>query len=132
MPARTPDEVPLLFARAFAAGDLDSAVALYEPQAAFVAQPGEAVTGTEAIREALSGFLALEPMFDLEVKKVFRAGDIALCFDEWTLTGTGPDGETISMSGQTSSVVRQQPDGSWLFVIDNPYGAGGAVSPSDV
>jgi len=132
MPARTPEEAPLLFARAFAAGDLDSAVTLYEPEAAFVAQPGEVVAGSEAIREALSGFLALEPMFDLEVKKVFRTGDIALSFDEWTLTGTGPDGETISMSGQTWSVLRQQPDGSWLFVIDNPYGPGGAVSPSDV
>jgi uncharacterized protein (TIGR02246 family) len=132
MPARTPEEAPLLFARAFAAGDLDSAVALYEPEAAFVARPGEVVTGTEAIREALSGFLALGPIFDLEVKKVFRAGDIALCFDEWTLTGTGPVGETISMSGQASGVLRQQPDGSWLFVIDNPHGPGGAVSPSDV
>jgi len=132
MPARTTEEVPLLFARAFADGDLDSAVALYEPEAAFVAQPGAVVTGTEAIREALSGFLALEPMFDLEVRKVFRAGDIALGFDDWTLTGTGPDGETISMSGQTTTVLRQQADGSWLFVIDNPYGHGGAVSPGDV
>src|SRR3712207_8596526 len=51
--------------------------------------------------------------------KVFRAGDIALVFADWSLTGTGPEGETISMSGQSSDVVRQQPDGIWLFVIDN-------------
>jgi len=132
MPARTPDEVPLLFGRAFAAHDLESLVALYEPQAALVPQPGELVTGTEAIREALSAFLATEPAFDLEVKKVFRAGDVALAFADWSLTGTGPEGETISMSGQTSDVLRQQPDGSWLFVIDNPYGHGGAVSPGEV
>jgi uncharacterized protein (TIGR02246 family) len=132
MPARTPEEVPLLFAQAFAAGDLESAVALYEPEAAFVVQPGEVVTGTEAIREALSGFLALEPMFNLEVWKVFRAGDIALCFDDWTLTGTGFDGENISMSGQTSAVLRQERNGNWLLVIDNPYGHDSAVSPGDV
>jgi uncharacterized protein (TIGR02246 family) len=133
MPARTPEEVLLLLARALTAGDLESAVALYEPGATFVAQPGAVVTGTEAIREALSGFVALKPIFDLKVRKVFRAGDdIALAFSEWTLAGTGPAGETMSMSGQDSDMVRQQPDGSWLFVIDNPYGHAGAVSLGDV
>ena len=39
MPARTPEEVLLLLARALTAGDLESAVALYEPGATFVAQP---------------------------------------------------------------------------------------------
>jgi uncharacterized protein (TIGR02246 family) len=111
MPARTPEEVLLLLARALTAGDLESAVALYEPGATFVAQPGAVVTGTEAIREALSGFVALKPIFDLKVRKVFRAGDdIALAFSEWTLAGTGSAGETMSMSGQDSDMVRQQPD----------------------
>ena len=97
-----------------------------------MAQPGETGTGTEALREAFGGFLVLKPTFELEVKKVFRAGDIALSFVDWTLTGTGPDGETISRSGQGSDVLRQQHDGSWLFVIDNPYGRVGAVSPGVV
>ena len=132
MPARTPEEVASLLGQAFNARDLESILALYEPEAAFVAQPGEAVTGTEALRGAFGGFLALKPTFELEVKKVFRAGDIALSFVDWTLTGTGPAGETISMSGQGSDVLRQQHDGSWLFVIDNPYGRVGAVSPSVV
>ncbi len=132
MPARTPDEALSLLGQALNAGDLESLLALYEPEATFVVQPGETVTGTEALREAFSGFLALKPTFELEVKKVFRAGDIALSFVDWTLTGTGPDGETISMSGQGSDVLRQQQDGSWLFVIDNPYGHGGAVPPGDV
>ena len=133
MPARTPDEVLSLLSQAFNAGDLESILALYEPEATFVVQPGEAVTGTEALREAFSGFLALKPKFELEVKKIFRAGDdIALLFADWTLTGTGPDGDTISMSGQGSDVLRQQQDGSWLFVIDNPYGRVGAVSPGNI
>ncbi len=133
MPASTPNEVLSLLGQAFNAGDLESMLALYEPEATFVVQPGEAVTGTNALREAFSGFLALKPTLELEVKGVFRAGDdIALCFADWTLTGTGPDGQTISMSGQGSDVLRQQHDGSWLFVIDNPYGRVGAVPPGDV
>ncbi len=128
MPARTPDEVLSLLGQALNAGDLESMLALYEPEATFVVQPGETVTGTEALREAFSGFLALKPKFELEVKKIFRTGDIALSFSDWTLTGTDPNGEPISMSGQGSDVLRQQHDGSWLFVVDNPYGRAGAVS----
>jgi uncharacterized protein (TIGR02246 family) len=132
MPTSTPDEVLSLLGQAFNAGDLESILALYEPEATFVVQPGDTVTGTEALREAFSGFLALKPTFELEVKKVFRAGHIALSFADWTLTGTGPDGETMSMSGQGSDVLREQQDGRWLFVIDNPYGRVGAVSPGDI
>ena len=59
--ARTPEEMPRLWAETFQAGDLDALVALYEADAMLVAQPGEVVTGIEAIREALSAFLATQP-----------------------------------------------------------------------
>ena len=57
MPAHTPEEVQRLFADAFGSHDLESVLALYEPDATLIPQPGEVVTGTEAIREALIGFL---------------------------------------------------------------------------
>jgi uncharacterized protein (TIGR02246 family) len=123
MTARTPEEMPRLWAEAFIAGDLNALLALYEADAILVPQPGEAVAGIEAIREALSAFLALQPTFNLEVRKVLQTDDIALSFADWTLRGTGPDGEAIEMAGQTSDVQRRQPDGTWRFVIDNPYGS---------
>ena len=124
MSARTPEEVPRLWAETFSAGDLDALVALYEEHdAMLVPQPGEAVTGIDGIREALSAFLSLQPTFNLEVRKVLQTGDIALSFADWTLSGTGPDGEAIEMAAQTSDVLRRQPDGSWRIVIDNPYGS---------
>jgi uncharacterized protein (TIGR02246 family) len=123
MPAHTPEEVPRLWAQTFVAGDLDALVALYEPDATLVAQPGEVVRGTEAIRIALRAFLATRPTFNLEVRKILQAGDIALSFADWTLRGTGPDGAPIEMAAQTSDVLRRQPDGSWRIVIDNPYGS---------
>ena len=57
------------------------------------------------------------------MKKVLQTGDIALSFCDWTLVGTGPDGEPIEMAGQTSDVLRQQSDGSWRIVIENPWGS---------
>jgi uncharacterized protein (TIGR02246 family) len=123
MPARTPEELPLLFAEAFSAHDLDAALALYEPEATLIALPGQVVTGTEAIREALGASLALEPKFDLEFNKAFEAGDLALLFSDWTLSTTDPDGNAIELAGRTTDVARRQPDGNWLFVIDDPYGS---------
>jgi uncharacterized protein (TIGR02246 family) len=58
MPAHTPEEVQPLWAQAFSAHDLEAVMALYEPEATLIPQPGQVVTGTEAIREALSGLLS--------------------------------------------------------------------------
>jgi uncharacterized protein (TIGR02246 family) len=87
MPVHTPEELQPLWAEAFSAHDLEAVMALYEPEATLIPQPGQEVTGTEAIRDALSGFLALNPNFELEFKKAFQAGDIALLFSEWTMSG---------------------------------------------
>jgi uncharacterized protein (TIGR02246 family) len=122
MPASTPEEIHNLWTKAFNAGDLDNLVNLYETKALLMPQPGQTVSGHAAIREALEGLLALKPKFNLQFQKALESGDLALLFSRWTLTGTGPDGTELSLSGQTSDVVRRQADGSWLFVIDNPFG----------
>jgi hypothetical protein len=53
MPARKPGECDLLFFDAIHKGDLDAAVALYEPKATFVLDSGGVITGHAAIREVL-------------------------------------------------------------------------------
>jgi uncharacterized protein (TIGR02246 family) len=123
MPARTPEEVPQLWVENINAGDVDGLVALYEPDATLVAQPGEVVVGIAAIQEVLSELVALRATHNLEGQKVLQTGDIALSFTDWALAGTGSDGEPIEMAAQSSDVLRRQPDGSWRFVIDNPWGS---------
>ncbi|HXV20966.1 MAG TPA: nuclear transport factor 2 family protein [Desulfuromonadales bacterium] len=122
MAARIPEEVDKLFAQAFSAGDLQALVALYEPDATLVPQQGQTVTGTAAIREALQGFLSLCGEFRIEVKSVIPAGDLALVRSDWSLVGTAPGGCLIDLAGRGVEVVRRQPDGTWLYVIDNPFG----------
>jgi uncharacterized protein (TIGR02246 family) len=114
-----------LWTERFKVGDLEGLLELYEPTATLVHQPGQAVSGTEAIREALDGLLGLKPTFDMpEIKPPIRAGDLALLHSGWTMSGTGPDGSPLNLSGTTADVVRRQADGSWLFAIDNPWGTG--------
>ncbi len=128
MSANTPEEVHRLFAEAFGAGDVDAAVALYEPSAILMLQPGEEpARGTEAIREALGGFFSMfgeSPKIDFQFAKASQAGDdLALVIAKWTLTGTGQDGLQLEMAaGQSTDVARRQSDGSWRFAIDSPFG----------
>jgi ketosteroid isomerase-like protein len=70
----------------------------------------------------VGGFLARKPQIKLDVKKLAETGDIAFTTSKWVLEGTGPDGKPVKMEGQSAEVARRQPDGTWLFVIDNPYG----------
>ncbi|HEX2104958.1 MAG TPA: nuclear transport factor 2 family protein, partial [Solirubrobacteraceae bacterium] len=120
----TAAEVPAAFADRLGAGDLDGALALYEPQATFAPQPGEQVSGHEAIRGALAQFAALRPTLTGEVEKVLEADGVALVANRWTLTGTGPDGAPLEMGGVSADVMRRQPDGTWRILVDDPWGAG--------
>jgi uncharacterized protein (TIGR02246 family) len=123
MAANKPQEIHPLFVEAFNAGDAEAVLALYEPQACLVPQPGQTVTGQEAIRAALQDFLALKGKMRLETTYCVEAGGLALLRSAWHLTGTGPDGNPVELRGNTAEVARRQPDGSWRYVIDHPYGA---------
>jgi uncharacterized protein (TIGR02246 family) len=125
MNARTPDEIDTLFAKALNAGDLEGLVALYEPQATLMPSPGKVVSGTSAIREALTGFLAARPSMTLTARTLAQAGDVALVSAAWQLAMTGQDGKPVTMNGQSAEVVRRQADGRWLFAIDFPFGVAG-------
>ncbi len=123
MPARTPADVDLQLTAAVNAGDVDSAVGCYEPGAVLVFPRGTTVTGTEAIREVLSGFMATRPKMTIEVLLVIESGDTALLHAKWTSVGTDAAGNRVDVAGQSTEVVRRQADGTWLFVIDNPFSA---------
>ena len=119
----TPTETIQEFTRALTGGDVDAALAFYEPDAVFQAQPGApAVTGATAIREALEGFAALKPTMTNDVAKVHEARDVALMVIRWRLEGTSPDGEPVEMAGTSADVLRRRPDGGWGIVVDDPWG----------
>ena len=105
-------------------GNLEAALALYEPQATMVAEPGKLVTGKAALRQALEGFVALRPTVRSAKQAVVEAGDLAQYCGEWTLTGTDPTGKPVNMSGKSSDVLRKQANGTWKIVVDNPWGTG--------
>jgi uncharacterized protein (TIGR02246 family) len=122
MPATAPEQIHQLFESAFNAADIDGLMALYESNAALIAQPGSVDHGSEQVRAALQGFLALKGRITLNTKLVFTVGDLAYLSNTWSLNGTGPDGNPVALGATTAEVARRQADGTWRYVIDNAWG----------
>jgi ketosteroid isomerase-like protein len=118
----TPEEVLNSVIDGINAGDLDSLMTLYEPLACFASQPGQLAKSPDGIRESLRGFIDMNGKLDLKVKRVLKATDLALVTSEWSFRGTGSDGKDVDITSKSADVLRQQPDGTWRFVIDNPWG----------
>lgn len=117
------DSIYAEFARCFNRRDMEGLLALYEADAVFVRGPGDHVSGRDAIRDALQGFLDTGGQISFRTRHAVQHGDIALLSNEYTLKGVDEDGKPFSMSGKTSEVLRRQSDGRWLYIIDHPAGA---------
>lgn len=118
----TPEKVLQSIVSGINSGDLDSLVPLYESDAAFATQPGSLAHGAPGVREALTGFISMDGKLDLEVTRVLEVDDLALVVGVWSFNGTGSDGEPVQLAARNADVLRRQSDGSWRFVIDNPWG----------
>jgi uncharacterized protein (TIGR02246 family) len=118
----TPREVLNSVVEGINTGDLESLMTLYESDACFTLRPGQLDESTESVRQSLRRFIDLKGRLDLKIKRVLQASDLALVTTEWSFSGTGPDGNPVNMAARSADVLRHQADGSWLFVIDNPWG----------
>ena len=117
----TPEQVLASIVDGINTGNLDALMSLYEPEAAFATQPGSLSHGLPGVREALAGFIAMKGKLDLKVTNVLEASGLALVTTVWSFVGTGPDGKPVKLAAKSADVLRGQADGSWRFVIDNPW-----------
>jgi len=125
MAARTPKEVDDLFGQYLNSGNLDGLVSLYESDAVLVQQDRSEARGLEAIRQGLAGFVAMKPKIVMNVVAAVTAGnDVAVLYNDWNLEAPGPDGKPAQMSGKAIEIVRRQSDGSWRFILDDPFARG--------
>ena len=112
--ARRPEDLVRLLVERANAGDLDGVVALYEPDAVIAHPPGGITRGHAAIRELWAEVLACRPHLSVGPPMP------TIVHDDLALTITSPE-DMMSTRGQ---VLRRQPDGRWLRVIDQPpFGA---------
>jgi uncharacterized protein (TIGR02246 family) len=108
--ASEPEDLARLFVARANAGDAEGMAELYEPDAVLGYPPGQITVGRDAIRAVYEQLVAMNLHFEVEEPlPTLRSGDLAL-------TATRPKDNT----GGRAQVVRRQPDGSWLRVLDRP------------
>lgn len=108
---------------AFQKGDLDHVMNTYEPGAKVMFEPGVATQDPAALRATFAQWTQMNPQFTYAGHEVIEAGGLAVHIAPWTMNGTLPDGTAIEQKGLSVAVLRQQEDGSWRMVIDNPHGS---------
>lgn len=108
--------------KAVAAGDINAILATYDSNAVMLGPTGMPATGRAALHEAFKQFLAINPQITIVNQNLVQSGDTALHSYTWNMTAKTPDGHPIEQSGLSLVVLRKQPDGKWLMVIDNPFG----------
>jgi ketosteroid isomerase-like protein len=104
----------------FNAGDLDGLLAdCYDDEIVLMVPGGGPVTGKDGVRQVLEGFLGMNGKIQLLGSTQIVNGDFAVSLDHWTLQPAEGD----ALEATTSDLLRRQADGSWKYLIDNPFGA---------
>ena len=125
MPARTPEDCDHLLGEYLGTGSVEDILTLYEPNAIFVTQDRQSLSGHAALREVMTAFASARPRLTPDLILVARQGDdLAVIYNDWTLTAVGPDGNTVEQNGRAIEVVRRQTDGTWRFAFDDPFARG--------
>ncbi|QUQ63647.1 YybH family protein [Kutzneria sp. CA-103260] len=114
-------EHPHVFAQAFNSGDPAAVEAVYETDGLLVPTPGQPVSGTSRA-EANQRLMDLGLPIEVRPRHVYVNGDLALLIVDWTISGTGPDGQPVHVEGTATDVARRGADGFWRYAIDNPLG----------
>ncbi|MGW1071864.1 YybH family protein [Streptomyces sp. NPDC002537] len=109
--ANTPEDLTRLFVERANAGDAEGLAELYAPDAVLAFPPGSTTVGRDAIRVVCEQMIAHAkgPFVQEEPLPTVHYGDLAL-------TSTPSSDNT----GGRVQVVRRQPDGTWLRILDRP------------
>ncbi len=100
-------------------GDLDRVLELMAQDVVFLAAGRPPMRGRDAFASASRAIERggrVEGGADIQEIRVF--GDWAYCWNQLTITMYWHDGETVHLAGPALSVLRRNPDGSWVIYRD--------------
>lgn len=106
-PAKHPNDLERFFVERANTGDVGGLLALYEPHAVLAVGQVKIAVGLDQIRDFLVRFLEARPQLDAsDQARALVSGDLALTSSR------------LSNGEITAEIARRQPDGSWLWVVD--------------
>ncbi len=117
-----PEDWPHLFEQHLNAGDLEAVVALYEPDARFVARSSAIVVGRDRIRPVLAALIGTKTRLQSRVIKAVTVGDVALLYTDFQGVTVDASGKTADLHHKAIEVLRCQPKGAWQLIVGDPNG----------
>jgi len=121
LPTEPEGVIPSLIER-FNSGQIDAMMALYAPEAVFIANDGRTITDRREIAAQFQRDMSLGLPLTAHVRHVFVGDDTAQIVVDWSIDGKGPDGKEVHLGGSASDIVRRGADGRWRYLIDNNQG----------
>jgi uncharacterized protein (TIGR02246 family) len=103
------------------AGDAVTVHDLYAERGVVVPRPGYPLAGADRVA-ATEHVIGLGVPMEARLRHAYVVDDIALLVVDWSLRGIAPDGTSVEMSGTAADVVRRDADGTWRYLVDNPFG----------
>ena len=117
----TPNDLLRLLGKYIEARDLDGIISIHEPVAGLVEFGGGVSRGDKSLRESYRRFFTMQPKLTVNPLQIVDAGGVAIILGDYRLDYVDENGEAASTTGKFGDMVRQQPDGSWLYLLDNPF-----------
>jgi ketosteroid isomerase-like protein len=117
-----PEDIYPALSEAYNAGDLETLVSLYDPQAVFVIKPGRVTKSPAELRGAMQHLVAFCGHLTVNPRTFIRSDDLVLVLGTFALSGHRGGGTPFERTSRFADVLRRQPDGRWLLAVDNPCG----------
>ena len=105
-----PEGVVASLVERFNSGKVSAMMGLYAPDAVFIAKDGRTITDHTEIAAELERDISLGLPLQAKARHVFVAGDIAEVVLDWSIDGTGPDGEHVHLEGSASDIAAARMD----------------------
>jgi ketosteroid isomerase-like protein len=121
LPTTPEGVIPSLLER-FNSGKIEAMMALYAPEAVFIANDGRTITDRNEFAAQFQRDMSLGLPLKANVRHVFVGADTAQIVLDWSIEGKGPDGKDVHLGGTASDIVRRSADGFWRYIIDNNQG----------
>lgn len=117
--ADRPADALRLICEALSDGDLEAAVALYDPGAALAVVVGTSARGTEDVRALLRELSETRLPISVSVTREIIVGDLALVFALRTVSGRSIDGPVVHLAGEGGAVLKCAEAKGWRLAIDD-------------
>ncbi len=104
---------------AFNSNNIESVIALYDPEIVFANQSNPIAIGIPAVKEGLIKSFAVKPKLSFKEEQIIATDGLGYATGQYKMTGIHPqDGSSIKGTGRVVAIFRKDSTGKWKLVFD--------------